>query len=265
MMINLDKWEAQADALADSFRQANPFELVVMDDFCDPVRLNKLVDQIPDPVTAQINKSRDYMFAKNKYEKSSFKDISPLFQELYDDLTSDRFQALLCRITGERVFVDPAFHGGGIHQGGAGSYLDMHADFNFHPINRSWFRNLNVLLYLNRDWRPEYRGQLKLRHKDHPERSAEVEPLFNRCVVMFTRDYTLHGYEPINFPAGQYRRSIAAYAYTPVEDKAEIGKDRTTVWYPEQGGAAKKTVGRHWPTLVRIKNALFGSATARNK
>jgi hypothetical protein len=264
-MIDFEKWEQQKDALAQSFATAKPFEMVILDGLCDQQKLSQMYDQIPDPSEGGIGKSRDYMFAKNKYEKSSFKDISPLFQELYDDLTSERFANLLKTIVAQDVFLDPAFHGGGIHQGGPGSFLDMHVDFNFHPINRTWFRNLNVLLYLNRDWKPEHKGELKLRHRDHPDDPVtEVAPLFNRCVIMFTRDYTIHGYDAINFPEGKYRRSIAAYAYS-LKDPKEVGKERTTVWYPDQGGATKKTIGKHWPTLVRIKNALFGSATAKNK
>jgi Rps23 Pro-64 3,4-dihydroxylase Tpa1-like proline 4-hydroxylase len=263
-MIDFDKWESQAAELAMSFRDAKPFPLLTLDGFLLDAQLQTLYDQIPDPLASNINKSRDYMFAKNKYEKSNFKDISPLFQQLYDDLTGARFQTLLREITGEQVFVDPDFHGGGIHQGGPGSFLDMHVDFNFHPINRAWFRNLNILIYLNRDWEPSHKGELKLRHKDDDSSGIEVQPLFNRCVIMFTRDYTVHGYDPIDFPEGRYRRSIAAYAYT--DTKSEIhAEERTTVWYPEQGGAAKKAIGKHWPTLVRVKTSLFGSATAKNK
>jgi hypothetical protein len=77
------------------------------------------------------------MFARNKHEKSGFRDISPEFEQLHADLMNERFQLLLQRITGEAVFVDPAFHGGGIHQGGEGSFLDMHVDFNTHPLQFS--------------------------------------------------------------------------------------------------------------------------------
>lgn len=263
-MIDFDKWEPQAASLHEAFVSAQPFEMVVLDGLCETARLEQLYAQIPDPVQAQINKSRDYMFAKNKYEKSSFKDLSPLFSQLYADLTGERFRNFLRTVTGEDVFVDPAFHGGGIHQGGAGSFLDMHVDFNFHPVNRHWFRNLNILLYLNPGWQPEHKGQLKLRHRDREDSTTLVEPLFNRCVIMFTRDYTVHGYDAIDFPEGTYRRSIAAYAYTETE-RHEAAADRTTVWYPEHGGTAKKTIGKHWPTLVRLKNALFGSGTLKNK
>ena len=40
---------------------------------------------------------------------------------------------------------------------------------------------------------------------------ALIEPIFNRAVIMFTRDFTLHGYDSINFPEGTFRNSIAAY------------------------------------------------------
>jgi len=262
-MLQFDRLEAMAPVYAEQFRTAQPFEHVVIDDFCDRERLLALYEQIPDPLQAGINKSRDYVFARNKYEKSGFKDISPLFAELFDDLTSERLQKLMQQITGEPIFLDTDFHGGGIHQGGEGSFLDMHADFNTHPLHPDWFRNLNILLYLNRDWKPGHKGELKLRHRDHPSQTFEVEPLFNRCVIMFTRDYTLHGYDPINFPAGTYRRSIAAYAYSPLQDAAPA--HRTTVWYPDNAGATKTLVGRLWPRIVGVKTALFGSATARNK
>lgn len=263
-MIKFDFLESQVDALAASFKSAQPYEHVAIDGVCDESKLLALYEQIPDPVVEGINKSRDYVFAKNKYEKSGFKDISPLFTELHDDLMSERFQRWLQRLTGQPVFVDPAFHGGGLHQGGPGSFLDMHVDFNTHPVNHEWFRNLNILLYLNPGWTPEFKGELKLRHKDHEDSTKLIEPLFNRCVVMFTRGYTVHGYDAINFPEGRYRRSLASYAYTPINQE-QLLEHRSTVWYPETGGVTKSTLGRLWPTLVRIKGQIFGSSTSKNK
>ena len=262
-MLNFDKIESMAQGLAKDFKIAQPYEHVVIDGFCNEYELRALYALIPDPVEEGINKSRDYMFARNKYEKSGFKDIAPPFASLHADLMSERFQAWLRTVTGEPVFVDPAFHGGGIHQGGPASYLDMHVDFNTHPEHPEWFRNLNILLYLNPGWEPGFKGQLKLRHKDRPDHTATVEPLFNRCVIMFTRDYTVHGYDAISFPEGRYRRSIAAYAYSPMG--AAVTDHRSTVWYPDEAGVVKSTVGRLWPTLVKVKGKLFGSATGKNK
>lgn len=260
-MIRFERIEAEQGELARAFAEARPFSFVVIDDFCEPEALGRLIEQIPNPDEGGISKSRDYVFAKNKFEKSNFREVGPLFEEIYSDLVSERFQKVLQTIVAAPVWVDPAFHGGGIHQGGEGSFLDMHADFSHHPLHADWERDLNILLYLNPDWRPEHRGQLELRHKESGE-ATQVEPLFNRCVIMHTRAHTLHGYGRINFPKGAFRRSIATYAYKPALERS---KGRSTVWFPEEGGAWKKAMGQSWPALVAIKTKLFGSGTSRNQ
>lgn len=261
-MIQFSSLEHNIGRLREQFHAQRPFPHIAIDDFADAGKLDAAVMSIPRPESAHLNKSRDYIFAKNKFEKANFKELSPELQELYDDFTSDRFAAILHGLTGETVFVDQTFLGGGIHQGGDGSFLDMHADFNYHPVHQNWFRNLNILLYLNKGWAPPHGGQLKLRHADTGE-TAEVEPLFNRCVIMFTRDYTLHGYDKISFPPGHFRQSIATYAYT-VHDHPHASY-RSTKWQPESGSILKKVIGANWPRLVRMKNRVFGVGTTRNQ
>ena len=89
------------------------------------------------------------MFAKNKFEKSNFGELGPLFLELQEDLRSNHLNNFLSYISSKEVFVDPKNHGGGLHQGRE-SQLDMHLDYNYHPINKNWWREMNLLLYLNK-------------------------------------------------------------------------------------------------------------------
>lgn len=262
-IINFEKLEKQKNILKKEFLNGVPYEAIVLDDFCDAKKLTSAVSSLPDMVDQGVNKSRDFIFAKNKFEKSNFNEIHPVFAELKKELCSTRFESLLKDITGESIFIDPEFHGGGLHQGGKGSFLDMHADFNYHPINKKWFRNINILLYLNKDWEDSFGGELKLidaRLENAPE--CKIAPLFNRAVIMFTREYTLHGYDIINFPEGKYRRSIAAYGYTLMEKEGSV---RTTVWYPERGGPIKKIIGKYMPYLVKLKSKILGSGTVKNK
>lgn len=262
-MINFDFLEENLTTFKNEFRTKKPFSYVVIDGLCDAERLRNAIANIPDPTLAGVSKSRDLVFAKNKYESSEFNLIHPLLQELKSDLLSDKFAKIISGIVGEEIIVDPDFHGGGLHQGGRGSFLDMHVDFNYHPSKPKWFRNINALLYLNNDWAPEYGGQLKLKDGRFPNSDLiEIAPLFNRLIIMHTRDYTLHGYDKLNFPDGTYRRSIAVYGYTPQHTE---GRLRTTVWYPSDGGYFKKFLGRHMPKFVRIKSAIFGSGTKKNK
>jgi len=262
-MINFDKLEENIDKLRVDFENNKPFEYLIIDDFCDSTKLQSALKAVIQESTSNLNKSRDYIFAKNKYEKSDFNLLSEDLNELKKDLVSSRFNEFLSNLTGSVNFVDPSFHGGGLHQGGEGSFLDMHVDFNYHPEESSWFRDLNILIYLNPNWKKEYGGQLKLSHKNSPSEVYEIEPLFNRAVIMKTRDYTFHGYDPINFPKGDFRRSIAAYAYE-IHEKP-IAPARTTVWYPKNSGIIKKALGRLAPQLVKVKSKVLSSGTSKNK
>jgi hypothetical protein len=236
---------------------AKPFSHLAIDDFCEPAKAQELYSQVPKITT----KSRDYVFAANKFELSRISGISPLFTELYTDLISDRFQQFLRFISNEDVFVDKDLHGGGIHQGKKNSFLDMHIDFNYHPLHPSWYRTLNLLYYLNKDWQPEYGGQLKLRDlRTNAERAIGIP--FNRMVIQLTGKYTLHGYDRTNFPEGQYRTSIASYAYTHHVYRVE--KARTTDWHPEDDNPIKKILARVYDPAVKMKTRLFGSSTSKH-
>ena len=68
-MIDFEKIDAGLKAYSRSFKSQGIFEYVVIDDFCDSDKLQELLSQIPGPESEGVNKSRDYMFAKNKYEK----------------------------------------------------------------------------------------------------------------------------------------------------------------------------------------------------
>lgn len=257
-MIDFERLENEKEKLREQFLNARPFPHICIDEFLEPGYAEKLYEAIPEP--EKKNKSRDYIFAKNKFEFSNMKKFSSDFVKLYEDLTSDNFAKLISYITNEDIFIDPKFHGGGIHLGGESSYLNMHADFNYHPINKNWFRNLNILLYLNKDWKKEYGGSLKLKDGRTGE-STEVEVPMNRLAIMHCREYTLHGYDQTNFPEDTYRTSIAIYGYS-LHDK-QLEAIRTTYWVDDKS-AVKRLIGKLYLPAVKIKNKLFGSGTAKH-
>lgn len=257
-MIRFEFIEANKEILRQQFLNAKPFPHIGIDGICEENKLLELYNQIPEIETP----SADYVFAKNKYEKSRYKELGGLFEELYNDLTSERFKKWLSYITNEDVFIDDAFYGGGIHQGRKGSFLDMHADFNYHPLHKNWFRNLNLLLYINKDWKKEYGGELRLEDKRTGEK-AEVDVPFNRLAIMHCRGYTLHGYDPINFPEGTYRTSIAAYAYS-LHDKPKEAA-RTTEWHvSKEAGFGKYVLSKLWVPAVKVKSLFSKSKTAEH-
>jgi 2OG-Fe(II) oxygenase superfamily len=256
-MIDFDRLERDKEQMRMDYLLAKPFPHLLIDGFCKADQLDLLMAQMPEITT----KSRDYMFASNKFEKSKIKSISPQFEAYYNDITSIRFQEWLQFITNEEVFVDESFHGGGIHQGKKGSFLDMHLDFNYHPMHKNWYRNLNLLLYLNPDWKPEYGGHLNLEDLRTGEKKS-IDIPFNRMVIQQTCRYTLHGYRKTNFPEGSFRTSLASYAYSV--HKVHIEKPRTTDWHPTDGSPLKKLFAWVYDPAVKVKNKLFGSSTAKH-
>ncbi len=256
-MIHLEELLRNKEQHRLNFLLAKPFPHLILDNFCDAEKLNQLHAEIPDIQT----KSRDYVFAANKFEKSKIKDISPLFAELHDDLLSPQFETFLKFVTNQDVFLDKAFHGGGIHQGKKNSFLDMHLDFNYHPLHKNWYRYLNLLLYVNKDWKTEYGGHLNIEDLRTNEKTA-IEVPFNRMVIQLTNNYTLHGYSVTNFPDGNFRTSIAAYAY--MQHAHIVETPRTTDWHVGEGKPVKQFLAWVYDPAVKVKNKLFGSSTAKN-
>ena len=71
-MINFSVLEKRLPTDHKAFLLASPIEHIVIDNFCELAPLERALNSIPDPEVVGANKSRDYIFAKNKFEKSDF-------------------------------------------------------------------------------------------------------------------------------------------------------------------------------------------------
>jgi len=259
IVIDFEKIENNKEKYKKQFSEGNPFECVEIDNFLTREALVE-IDVGKLTTTRSTNQlSSDFIFAKNKIENPRLEDISPQLQILKEELQSDRFQSVLRTIVNKDVFIDPSFTGGGLHQGAKGSYLDMHADFTHHPVEKKWVRELNLLLYLNQEWKPEYGGCLDLKNS-HTGEKRSIEPIENRMVIMLTKPHTIHGYRPIQFPDNKMRTSIAAYAYVLNDCTTNI-EYASTSWYPDS--RFRNLVSKFTNVLVPIKQRIFGSKTAK--
>lgn len=129
----------------------------------------------------------------------------------------------------EGLIPDPHYHGGGLHQILPGGILKVHADFNYLETLKL-YRRINVLLYLNKDWREEYGGHIELWNKDMSACVQKIAPLFNRCVVFNTDSHSYHGHpHPLACPEGITRKSIAFYYYTR-DPRADEPPPHSTLW-----------------------------------
>lgn len=125
---------------------------------------------------------------------------------------------------------DPHYHGGGIHQILPGGFLKVHADFNYLE-KLKLYRKINLLLYLNKDWKDSYGGHIELWNRDMTRCVQKVAPTFNRCVIFNTDSFSYHGHPlPLTCPAGMTRKSIAFYYYNTDPRDADNIHHHSTLW-----------------------------------
>jgi Rps23 Pro-64 3,4-dihydroxylase Tpa1-like proline 4-hydroxylase len=226
-----------------------PFSHVVVDDFLQSDTLSKILSEVnklrdDDAQSKYIDASSPYEF--NKYAFNS--NYGPYLKQLFIELNSPEFIKHIERITGVNNIIcnDISLHGAGIHRIKSKGFLQLHTDFNtYHSKNRLLDRRINLLIYLNPDWKPEYNGQLCLCDKNTNICAKKIDPILNRCVIFNTTCSSIHGHpEPWNAPDHIARQSIAVYYYT---ENTQGDKDvdfegcppRGTTWYPNIDVAAK--------------------------
>ena len=228
-----------ADKNRERYLTAAPFPHIAIDDFLRPEILDAVVRDFPtresDPWIAMVDKDQK-KFAANEPSK-----MAPSVRQVLYFLNSREIVNFLEKLTGiEGLVPDPHYAGGGCHELRPGGFLKVHADFNWHKQMRL-DRRINLLIYLNKDWQPEYGGNLELWDTTMSHKVAEYAPLFNRCVIFNTTDMSFHGNPtPVNCPPDRSRRSLAFYYYTNGRPAGEVSQSHGTLFKNRPGEA---TVG----------------------
>ncbi len=216
-----------AEQQAATYRSAEPFPHFAVDDFLPAWVTQRIVREFPDPQQIAWRQYDDSNQKKLANELES--QLGPFTRHVIAQLHSSTFITFLEQLTGiDGLIPDPHLRGGGLHQIKPGGLLKVHADFNWYP-RLKLDRRLNLLLYLNEDWKEEYGGHLELWDREVTRCERRVLPLFNRCVVFNTTDFAFHGHpEPLTCPAGRTRKSLALYYYSNGRPPAEMADPHTT-------------------------------------
>ena len=226
-----------ATALKKTYKNNEPFPHIVLDNFIDKELLNNVLNEFPDLST--IENKRSFNEPKQiKFGSIGFENLSEAANQLISFFNNDIFLKYLQELTSikEPLISDPYLSGGGYHEIKNGGVLKVHADFNRHP-SLELDRRVNLLLYLNKNWKEEWGGNLELYSPNNlDEPVVKVTPEFNRCVIFNTTSYTYHGHpEVISCPEGISRKSIALYYFSTGRPKSEVSEKHSTVWKEVKG------------------------------
>ncbi|MCB0570381.1 MAG: 2OG-Fe(II) oxygenase, partial [Phaeodactylibacter sp.] len=190
---------------AETYANAQPFPSIYFDNFFNADILHQVLAEFPE--LGKEGKGEVFYANPNeaKYASKGEYKFGPLTREFMHFLNSQPFLEFLQNLTGikETLIPDPYFEGGGCHQIKPGGFLKVHVDFHKHKA-MGLDRRVNVLVYLNEDWKDEYGGHFELWERDMSSCVTRIAPLFNRMAIFSTTDYSWHGHpDPLNCPPGR--------------------------------------------------------------
>jgi Rps23 Pro-64 3,4-dihydroxylase Tpa1-like proline 4-hydroxylase len=204
------------------YQNADPFPHIFLDEFLSESVARQAMASFP---AVKDNGWIHYMHVNEKKHGLNKSNLIPEpIRNIILQLNNREFLMHLSKLTGiERLLPDPGLEGGGLHQTQRGGFLNIHADFTVHPHKKSWKRRVNLLIYLNQNWQPEYGGDLELWSRDMKQCKVKIAPLFNRVVIFNTEEDSYHGLpNPLNCPDDMTRKSIALYHYTEEKDVPKL-------------------------------------------
>ena len=144
------------------FLKAKPFPSIVIKEFFQEKFLSSVLEEFPDlekiEFSQKYKNQNEFKFASNDYGN-----FPNSIKKLVDFLNSETFLNFLQKLTSidEKLVSDSELNGGGLHEIKKGGVLKIHTDFNKHPKN-NLDRRVNLLLYLNKNWKDSYGGHLEL-------------------------------------------------------------------------------------------------------
>jgi Rps23 Pro-64 3,4-dihydroxylase Tpa1-like proline 4-hydroxylase len=248
--LPLERMKETLPSARESYLNAKPFPHVVLDDFLDTQVLDAVLAEFPAPkqiLWQEFDNAQEIKLASAK--EANF---GPVTRLLFYHLNSITFLEFMSRITGiDNLIPDPSFDGGGLHQIVRGGKLGIHADFNRHP-KYGLDRRLNVILYLNKDWREEYGGHLELWDRSMTRCEAKLLPVFNRLVIFGTTDFTYHGHpDPLLCLDGMTRKSLALYYFSNGRPATEIAGAHSTIFRSRHENEFKPSMRQRMRNLAK--------------
>jgi hypothetical protein len=256
------------DRLSYTFKNAKPYPHISIDNMFSGEELDKLIQEIPPIADDHFVHENDERL--HTYNLRSAVELGETGFQLTAFLHSAAFLYFLSELTGIwQLLPDPYLQGAGYHVMPRGGKFDVHADRNT-AYETGLHRRLSLIIYLNKNWKPEYGGQFELWNSDATRCEGVVEPIFNRTVIFEITDQNFHGVpRRIACPEGRSRDCFLVYYHTAQSASKSDAPPHTSIYAPslyrKNGSALRKLVRDVTPpimlrTFQRIRDLRKASA-----
>lgn len=214
-IIFFGNWTKNIEELKKQFKEAQPYEHIVINNFLEESYAEKLHELFPKEHSTW-----------HKYEnplevKSTFDNIELLPEELknyFYYLSSNELLNLISELTDiKSLEYDEYLHGAGLHSHTRYGRLNIHLDYEKHPFSGKE-RRINIILFISKNWNPEWNGANELWNKDVTKCISKTNVVFNSAIIFKTNDISWHGVpEKIMCPENIFRNSLAYYYVSPLK------------------------------------------------
>ncbi len=216
MNVNLSAFEEKSEG----FNAAHPYPHIVTDNLFSQEFCRDFVKGIP----AKNDKWNHHSTTTSeKWTCPLNTERSAAQKEMYDALMSEEMTDSMRTLTG---IDDLATKGGPrIIRVDPEGYLHIHTDRGL--LEDKTYRAVNMLIYLNKNWQPEWNGCLDIRDA-HGNLVRQIIPSLGRTVIFLNVKDAWHGHpKRLSTPDGRSRIAIQQYYFT----RNSVGNESHTTYY----------------------------------
>ena len=169
-----------------------PFNHVIIDNFLADNYYNNIINVLPEKVDDKFWKYYNPIEVKYVLDNKSY--IHENINNLIKELSSEFFITKLKDIFDiNDIEADDSLHGSGLHYHPKYGRLNMHLDYEKHPIKENMQRRLNIIVYLNNTWDEKWNGATELWNEDMSKCIKKSFPKNNRALIFETSELSWHG------------------------------------------------------------------------
>ena len=210
------EWINNVNELKYNFINDKPFEHIIIPNFLNESYAESIFNKIP------TNYDNWHIYnnpIEVKYAYDDINNLDPTIKNIFYLLSTQVMINKICELTNiSTLEYDEFLHGAGLHIHPKYGRLNMHLDYEKHPITGK-YRRINIILYMSKDWDQSWNGQTELWDKNMNECIVKSPVIFNSAIIFKTNEISWHGLpEIIKCPENIYRKSIAYYYVSKFND-----------------------------------------------
>ena len=196
----------------------NPIPYILIDNFLKDDMYQSINKEYPNKLDESWWKYENPL--EVKYANDKIHEYSKNTQNLFYALSHQEFINKIGNIFNiHNLEYDPHCHGGGLHMMPKYGRLNMHLDYEIHPITNKK-RRLNIILYMNDEWDKSWNGDTQLWDETMSKCMVKSYPKRNKALIFVTNDDSWHGIpNKIMCPENIFRKTIAFYYVSKKNDE----------------------------------------------